>query len=268
MSLVPTEELIDPNALELDCEAFQQPDGAEQTLAEFGQDWYLWWNFLKGARDPGSPGVYVDVGASLPYDYSNTVMLDQCLGWHGICIEPNPYLVPFLHAYRGCQVLPYCVDAETEHARSFVDRDGSFAFAADCRPLGEMLEEAGLLHQTIDVLSIDVEHGELRVLQGLPLDRFDVRLVVVEVSQGARWLEVDSVLLPKGYAKVAVLGRDVVYAKLSELSAGGYSAWPLLRGAAVLPPGWSQFHQQVVDDELEEEMRNERRAFYAGLRRR
>merc|ERR1712012_245250 len=103
-------------------------------------------------------------------------------------------------------------------------------------------------------------------LQGLPFDRFDIRVIIVEVTRGVRWLEVDSELLPRGYAKVAVLGRDVIYARLSELSAAA-PAWPLMRELGpqvVLPHGWEAFHQRVLDEELEEEMRRERKAFYDG----
>lgn len=270
MSRVPKNILVDPNALPLDCEKFLGEDGSNASVSEFGQDWYLWWNFLRHRAGASSgEGVYVDVGASLPYDYSNTVILDRCLGWRGVCVEPNPHLVPFLEGYRGCEVVRNCAEAETERGRSFVDRDGTFAFAADCRPMRDILTSAGLRGQRIDVLSIDVEHGELRVLQGLALAEFDIRFIVAEVTHGARWLEVDTAILPHGYAKVAVLGRDVVYAKLEELSSGGFSDWPNLAVApAVNPPGWEVFHQRVVDEELEEEMRREREAFYKGLRRR
>ena len=94
-----------------------------------GQDWFALSNFL----GLGSTGVYVDVGASLPFDYSNTatgqqhnmqmpwpamvpwpancshglfpeVMLDRCLGWQGVCVEPNPHLSILLEVYRSCQV--------------------------------------------------------------------------------------------------------------------------------------------------------------------
>eukprot|EP00434_Breviolum_minutum_P034259 symbB.v1.2.030313.t1/scaffold3402.1/size57585/4 len=137
-------------------------------------------------------------------------------------------------------------------------------------------------------MSIDVEHQEMAVLRGLNLDDFDVRVMVIEVTRGARWLEVDSILLPQGYAKVAVLGRDVVYVKLEELLEKNLAAWPIFQGGrdrkATLPDGWAQFHQRVLDEEMEEElvektimleasvpflkeMRQERNAYYAGLRR-
>lgn len=86
-----------------------------------GQDWFALSNFL----GLGSTGVYVDVGASLPFDYSNTatgqqlqctqmpliklfteVMLDRCLGWQGVCVEPNPHLSILLEAGASCRGHP------------------------------------------------------------------------------------------------------------------------------------------------------------------
>lgn len=268
---VPSESLQDPNTLPLDCERFVSEAGSNSSLSEFGQDWFAYWNFFRGAGAlPSTGGVYVDVGASLPFEYSNTVLFDRCLGWRGVCVEPNPHLVAFLEAYRSCQVVPNCIGAEAARDHPFSDREGNVQFTADCRTLGEILDAAGLAHQRIDVLSIDVEHGELNALRGMELDRYDIRVIIVEVTRGARWLEVDSAILPWGYAKVAVLGRDVVYAKLEDVSPFA-RAWPLLAEPegprAVLPPSWLEFHQRVIDEEMEDEMRHERRAFYAGLRR-
>lgn len=277
MSRVPTHTLRDPNVVPLDCDSFLAANSSGSVVSEFGQDWYLFRNFLQRTVATSGSGVYVDVGASLPFDYSNTVVLDRCLGWQGVCIEANPYLAAFLRAYRSCTVFPHCADERSAEGKAFVDHEGNVQFTTNCLPLGEMLTRAGLRGRRIDVLSIDIEQGELGVLRGLPWDEFDIRLIVVEVMPGARWLEVDTAVLPRGYAKVAVLGRDVVYAKLEELSAAAFADWPLLSvhgdvqrtsRAAALPQGWAEFHQRVVDEELEQEMRQERKAFYEGLRRR
>lgn len=264
--------LQDPNVLPLHCDTFVSEDGSNASISEFGQDWFALRNFVN--RKPGYPGVYVDVGASLPFDYSNTVMYDRCLGWQGVCVEPNPHLSLLNEAYRSCQVFQNCVDMDGMAGRPFVDRDGKEEFRADCLPLGEILRRANLQGKRIDVLNIDVEHQELAVLKSLDFGDFDIRVIVVEVTRGARWLEVDSVLLPAGYAKVAVLGRDVVYVKLEELQLHGLAAWPLLTRTpdaeqvkAVVPEGWAAMHQRVLDEELEEEMRRERKAVYDGLRR-
>merc|ERR1712113_458967 len=184
-------------------------------------------------------------------------------------------MVSFLEAHRSCKVVPKCATSERDRGRPFTDRDGKLAFHANCAPLGEIFQQEGLMGRRIHVLSIDVEHGELSALRGLPLDEYDIRFIVVEVTQGARWLEVDTAILPHGYAKVAVLGRDAVYAKLEELSIGGFADWQFLlacqqgsRAVAGLPGDWSHFHQKVVDEELEGEARREHELFLQGLRRR
>lgn len=98
-------------------------------------------------------------------------------------------------------------------------------------------------------------------------------------------------LIREGYAKVAVLGRDVVYVKLEELAGKAAPAlissalawfrglestpgaalkclvWTFASPEVKLPEGWAGFHQRVVEEELEEEMRRERKAYQAGLRR-
>merc|ERR1712080_297976 len=45
----------------------------------------------------------------------------------------------------------------------------------------------------------------------------------IEVGRGVRWLEVETEILQQGYAKVAVLGRDVVYVQIAELPR--FAAW-------------------------------------------
>lgn len=263
--------LQDPNVLSLDCDRFGTSSGSNDSISEFGQDWFALENFIR--PEDGRQPVYVDIGASLPFDYSNTVMFDRCLGWRGVCVEPNPHLNFMLAAYRSCQIFPNCVEEEGPSERPFADRDGNLEFYAECLSLTEILRRAGLEGERVDVMSIDVEHQELAVLKGIDFDLIDVRVFIIEVSRGARWLEVDTILLPQGYAKVAVLGRDVVYVKLEELRSKQLADWQLLlqsppsQPQAILPEGWLEMHQRVVDDELEEEMRRERKAYYDGLRR-
>jgi hypothetical protein len=42
-------------------------------------------------------GVYVDVGSNHPTELSNTAFFDKCLGWRGVCIEPQPGALHSLH---------------------------------------------------------------------------------------------------------------------------------------------------------------------------
>mmetsp|Transcript_108696 Transcript_108696/g.317989 ORF Transcript_108696/g.317989 Transcript_108696/m.317989 type:complete len:579 (-) Transcript_108696:8-1744(-) len=251
MSRVPVDKLHDPNVFPLDCEGLTGGRGAAAArnwtshAAEFSQDWYALWNFFARTEGGGAPelargGLYVDVGASLGFEYSNTVALDRCLGWRGLCVEPNGGILPWVRNYRTCEVIHNCVSETADMGHVFRGRDGEFAFSANCRPLGEILTTAGLKGQRIDIMSIDVEHGELGVLRGINLEDFDIAVMIIEVSHGARWLEVETEVLQHGYAKVAVLGRDVVYARLDllrgQLGAGELS-WR--RFAGTFLPGFA-----------------------------
>eukprot|EP00927_Polykrikos_kofoidii_P018821 TRINITY_DN18772_c0_g1_i1.p1 TRINITY_DN18772_c0_g1~~TRINITY_DN18772_c0_g1_i1.p1 ORF type:complete len:603 (-),score=85.70 TRINITY_DN18772_c0_g1_i1:381-2189(-) len=351
MSRVPIVDLHDPNSFSLDCEGLLGHRGGRTArswtspAAEFSQDWFFIANFLGELASDGG-GIYVDVGANFPFEYSNTVVLDRCLGWQGLCIEPNPGLIPWLRAYRSCQVVNKCIAEERAPKRPFHGRDGELAFEVDCVSLDEILANAGLRGRRIDLLSIDVEHSELAVLKSLRLEDYDIRVMIIEVGRGARWLEVDTEVLRRGFAKVAVLGRDAVYVQTatllrSRLQVQEHASWGaytdsflsgyaldddtlrpleesrirchqigmecsgvtcsgveadsmcsvragrrlwgspvgevsylkvelpqiLQRDKVVMPPSWAQYHQRVLDEELEQEMRTEREATIKGLRR-
>ena len=68
MSRTPVDLLVDPNSYLLDCDAYSLGPGEGNAtmpgvVGEFGQDWFLHTNFLRGQRH----GVYVDVGAYHPF---------------------------------------------------------------------------------------------------------------------------------------------------------------------------------------------------------
>ena len=47
---------------------------------------------LRFGEETRGRGVYVDVGSSHPFHLSNTAFVDSCMGWQGLCLEPNPRL--------------------------------------------------------------------------------------------------------------------------------------------------------------------------------
>ncbi|CAK0864286.1 unnamed protein product, partial [Prorocentrum cordatum] len=94
------------------------------------------------------------------------------------------------------------------------------SFEAPCAPLHELLLAAlpaalglqgGLPERPrIDLLSVDAEGAEIEIFRDFPFDSWDVRVVVVETSRRTT-MALDSLLLPRGFLKVAVLGKDAVY---------------------------------------------------------
>ena len=49
------------------------------------QDYFVW---LNHGRFMDKPGVFVDLAANDPVARSNTFVLEHCMGWRGLCIEP------------------------------------------------------------------------------------------------------------------------------------------------------------------------------------
>mmetsp|Transcript_13065 Transcript_13065/g.32614 ORF Transcript_13065/g.32614 Transcript_13065/m.32614 type:complete len:713 (+) Transcript_13065:55-2193(+) len=215
-------------------------------MGQWGQDAFLVNNVFRPAFRR-ERGIYVDVGASHPYHLSNTAYFDSCLGWRGLCMEPNPRSSPILQALRSCQVVPSCAWANSTTLRfanggelaSMTDdatllpsepyemnQSVGFAstfFEAECAPLHDLLISA-LPHildsedaqswtagrPIVDVLSVDAEGAEVEIFKDFPFEAWDIRAIVVEVSRRTS-MAIDSLLLPKGFVKIAVLGKDAVY---------------------------------------------------------
>jgi hypothetical protein len=53
------------------------------------QDIFLFRNLFKFWPQEGRKGFYVEAGANDPLYLSNTLFFDKCLGWDGLCVEPQ-----------------------------------------------------------------------------------------------------------------------------------------------------------------------------------
>eukprot|EP00929_Paragymnodinium_shiwhaense_P053777 TRINITY_DN26949_c0_g1_i1.p1 TRINITY_DN26949_c0_g1~~TRINITY_DN26949_c0_g1_i1.p1 ORF type:complete len:550 (+),score=79.70 TRINITY_DN26949_c0_g1_i1:75-1724(+) len=223
--------------------------GMEPTFAsQWGQDFFLYHNvFVTNLRR--GVGTYVDIGASHPNHLSNTKFFDHCFGWRGLCVEPNPRMRPLLHAFRSCEVVSKCswskvttlkfgqggelaapTDDDTlipsEPFTMDVESTAPTFFEAECNPLGMLLEDSEFAQQQrrgqneqrvrIDLLSIDVEGAEIDVLKDFDFSRWDIRCIVVETSRRSA-MAIDSILLPRGFVQVAILGKDAVYVSRLQL---------------------------------------------------
>jgi len=155
-------------------------------------------------------GVFVDIGAARP-DYLSMSALYRSLGWNVIGIEPNPKFCE-LHAEKGIHILQYAcgehdeddVDFQVvnshgsnygngkvsyESFSSLALKDSYAAIAKDLdvttikvklRRLDTILAEHAPEVERIDILSADVEGWELEVINGLDVDRYKPRVMVIE----------------------------------------------------------------------------------------
>eukprot|EP00746_Dinoflagellata_sp_MGD_P114486 gnl/MRDRNA2_/MRDRNA2_509335_c0_seq1.p1 gnl/MRDRNA2_/MRDRNA2_509335_c0~~gnl/MRDRNA2_/MRDRNA2_509335_c0_seq1.p1 ORF type:complete len:201 (+),score=39.14 gnl/MRDRNA2_/MRDRNA2_509335_c0_seq1:22-603(+) len=157
---------------------------------------------------------------------SNTVWFQDNMDWHGVLIEANPYNAKKLKRNRPGNAiydLAVCPEGQKEirfqgaagsatggsmedmsaaHKAKW-QKDASHQYSVPCRPLGWMLRNAKIKY--IDFFSLDVEGGELQVLQTMDWS-IPVRVWVVELdgTNPKKDQAVKDLLFSKGY----VLPKD------------------------------------------------------------
>jgi hypothetical protein len=198
--------------------------------AQFGEDRVLWQVF-RGR----SHGYFVEVGAFDGVSLSNTFFLEQ-MGWHGLLVEP---ILPLceqaaLHRPRSrvvqaavagpdrrgtakftitknVPVLSFLRTDQEHMARCL--REGAEFVEVDVPVV--TLDDLLLLERNqagsngpwtagvgwrIDLVSIDVEGGELDVLEGFRLERFKPRILVMENDRPSG-AAIEPYLAARGYRK-------------------------------------------------------------------
>ncbi len=148
----------------------------------------LVWDFFGQKTD----GVVVDVGASHPTILSQTWMLEQ-KGWTGVLVEPIPEMFKLLceqrprsravHAAAGAEPGEADLFLGVIHQHSTLNPVLGHPLTGKkvrvkVRTLDSILAEMGV--SVVDFLSIDVEGMGLPVLQGLNLEKYAPRLILME----------------------------------------------------------------------------------------
>ncbi len=171
-------------------------------VAQFGED-VVAWELLR----PKTDGFFIEAGAFDGYHYSVTYGL-EALGWTGLLIEPLPEPAQRCAARRAHSRVVQAglsrrgapaaatFNALADHyggMLSYLNTDEQHATATSwasrrqitvpVTTLDELLKDhAG----PIDLAVIDVEGGELDVLDGFDLDRFRPRLLIIEDNSQGR----------------------------------------------------------------------------------
>ena len=160
--------------------------------------------YIRSFFPEGYIGTCVDVGAYDGISMSNTLYFEK-RGWRCLCIEPNKEAYAKCAAFRK-ETVRCAVSVQDGEDREFtvfyLKDDNSSAISSllpddrliqshnhlitekriyrvPVRSLTSLLVEY-LYPTEIDFISIDTENTELDVLKGLDLNRFHVRLLVVE----------------------------------------------------------------------------------------
>lgn len=173
------------------------------------------------------PGFFVDIGAGDGLSKSNTAMLEECLGWNGLLVEPNPVASESCVVNRRSRVDFRAVSNVTGNFADFYDTSPSqktgqshlAEFVSERQPSGKSVRVAPRLlsvetvtlgdllddhsaPQVIDYLSVDVEGAEPNVFSGFAeIDR-RIRFISVEHNFRPRRELVMQILEPMGYRRI------------------------------------------------------------------
>lgn len=189
--------------------SFPSADLALQTIAnpgtmihfsQFGEDAIV--ESMMGAfKLQGRPGFYVDVGAHHPVDMSNTRLL-HLKGWRGVNIDANPAAVALFDQHRPKDRNVHAAVSDEETVVEFDIYELNALSTADPKTKAENLRSgrsrvvkqihlrtrtlASILNETvpegqrIDLMSVDAEGFDLRVLRSNDWSRFAPHMLLVE----------------------------------------------------------------------------------------
>jgi FkbM family methyltransferase len=197
------------------------------------------------AIDPRHNGYFVELGANDGVRQSNTYKFQRQLGWTGLLIEPSPRrfaecvvnrafgnrpevrcaaCVPFgfrdrfveiedadlMSVAKGLAVTDQQAVEHADSGRRFL-RDSALrhSYGALARTLTSLLDEVNA-PLAFDLLSLDVEGNELAVLQGLDLQRYKPKWILVET----RGPEIAECLSSAGYQLHSTLSDYGTYSDL------------------------------------------------------
>jgi FkbM family methyltransferase len=138
-------------------------------------------------------GFFVEFGATDGVSASNSLMLEQQLGWRGILAEPARCWHAALRANRTGAIDERCVwvrsgervrfseaaDPVYSGLAGFSEAPEAAAYEVETIALGELLTAHGAPRR-IDYLSVDTEGPEPDILAAFDFAAWDVRLLTVE----------------------------------------------------------------------------------------
>lgn len=190
-------------------------------LAESSSQW-LQDLFVRFVLEDKREGFFVEFGATDGVSLSNTLSLEQRLGWRGILAEPGRCWREALRRNRRATLDERCVWGETgsrvlfnetpEGEFSTVDsysshdshaerRRGGSRYEVETVSLNDMLSCHHAPNE-VDYLSVDTEGSELRILQALDFERYRVDVLTIEHNYSPERGALESFIEDKGFVLV------------------------------------------------------------------
>ncbi len=196
------------------------------SYSHLGEDLFLAKQFPKDYK-----GFYIDVGSNDPKRKNNTYYFYK-KGWSGITIEPDPSCFKKNLIYRPRDInlnigisdnsgtsdfylfFPSLLNTfSKDEAKIYVSQGYKLEkiLKIKVEKLEEVINENMSENPRIDVLSIDTEGYDLKVLKGTNLERFKPSFVCVEFSKDRISNEIDIFLRTSRYKSIYNNSSNSIY---------------------------------------------------------
>jgi len=200
--------------------------------SQFEQDKFVYEKYFINKNK----GYFVDIGAYDGVTFSNSKFFEE-LGWKGVCIEPNPKVFEILSSNRKCKCVKKAITDSKSTSQFFqitngpdmlsglVDEFTDSAIARINQELESFSEDFSYIdvecdlfenivqNDKIDFLSLDTEGNELKILQTIDFNKFNIDVITVENNNNDN--KFLNYLTSTGYQFVTRLGCDEIYKKVN-----------------------------------------------------
>jgi FkbM family methyltransferase len=201
--------------------------------SQYGQDKYIHETFFLNFHG----GTFVEFGALDGVLDSNTLFFEKEQHWTGILIEPNPEAFALLVQNRPhCKNENVAISSEASVMQFKKIRGGFYGWSGllsdmepqhlerinqhipqadqetinvNVRTLAWLADRHQLHH--VDLMSIDTEGTEEKIMQSFPWDRLTVSVFCIE--NNFRNYDSDALMASHGYTKGSRIGSDDIYYK-------------------------------------------------------
>ena len=171
-------------------------------------------NYFKDRKN----GFYVDVGCYHPIHRNNTHLLHM-QNWSGVNVDTSQFSIDLFNFMRPKDLNYNCaISDKNENIKLFYQKELSqlstiekgqaeIVFQGNIKEkeikaftLDEILSRDRYKNSKIDLLDIDVEGADLKVLRGLSFEKFKPELVCVEIhAKGIKKSNIYNFLIDKNY---------------------------------------------------------------------
>lgn len=184
--------------------AYDYPRPVAGYFSQRGQDKFLNETIFHNKTN----GIFVDIGAHDGISFSNTYFFEKNLGWSGACVEPSPTIYNKLIQNRRSNCEQVCITDSVgqqpfllcsgyilemysgllkEYDQRLLDRiDQEIAIyggrkeviLVNCLTFEALLKKYNISH--IDLLSIDVEGAEEKIIKTIDFKSITIDIIVIE----------------------------------------------------------------------------------------